>query len=124
MGFIIIQGKAKKSQGKTRKFNFPTINIKVSQSIKKVSWGMYFSLVKVGDKSYPGVTYLGPPKTFRLARATCETYPLTLRKDLANKIIKKILIFKFRNVEESSTIARFKKQIKKDIKAAKKFFGI
>jgi len=124
MPFITISGKIKPGLKQGRKLGFPTINVPVPKSIKKKDWGIYFSLIRIGDILYPGVTHLGPPKTFSLSRSTCETYLLTLKKNLCNKKVEKKLIFRLREVEEFPNVAKFKKQIKKDIKAAKKFFGL
>ena len=124
MGFLVLSGKIKGGYKRGRRLGFPTINISVPHLVKKDQWGIYFSLVKIDDKFYPGVTHLGPPKTFSLSRATCETHLLTLRNNLYNKKIEKRLIFKFREVEKFLSIKDLKKQIKKDIKAAKNFFGL
>ena len=124
MPFLVFKGKIKTGRQKGKKIGFPTINISVPRSVRQKQWGIYFSLVKIGDKVYPGITHLGPPKTFSLSQATCETHLLTLKADLYGKTIEKKLIFKFREVEKFPNVNKLKKQIKKDIKAAKKFFGI
>ncbi|MFA6254402.1 MAG: riboflavin kinase [Patescibacteria group bacterium] len=124
MFFLTLEGKVNVGRRKGRKLGFPTININVPTVIKTSQWGVYFSLIKIGDKFYPGVTHLGPPKTFSLSRATCETHLLTFRQDLYHQAVEKRLIFKFREVEKFPSIGRLKKQMKKDIKAARKFFGL
>ncbi|MDD2807532.1 MAG: riboflavin kinase [Patescibacteria group bacterium] len=122
--FLEIDGKIKSGFKRGRRLGFPTINIPVSQSIKKDQWGIYFSLIKVGDVYYPGVTHLGPPKTFAVSYATCETFLLTLKRDLYGQKVKKKLILRFRDVEKFNSTKALKKQIKHDIKLAKKFFGL
>ncbi|MAF13436.1 MAG: hypothetical protein CMI53_00885 [Parcubacteria group bacterium] len=122
--FLTLSGKVKKGKRQGKKLGFPTINIAVPNSIKKKQWGVYFSLIKIKEKFYPGITHLGPTKTFSLKGATCETHLLTLRQDLYNKTVEKKLIFRFREVERFPSIAELQKQIKKDIKDAKKFFGL
>ena len=124
MKFIIIAGKVKQGRKVGAKLGFRTINVSVPKVIKKTQWGIYFSLIKIGDKIYPGVTHLGSAKTFQLSRATCETHLLTLKNNLYNKKVEKKLIFKIRDIEEFNTVAKLKNQIKKDVKAAKKFFGL
>ena len=103
---------------------FSTINIPVPKSLKSKSWGIYFSLVKIGEKIYPGVTHLGPVKTFSLRPPTCETHLLTVKSNLYNKTVEKKLIFRFREVERFPSIRQLKKQIKKDIQMARRYFGI
>jgi len=124
MAFVTIKGKVKAGEKKGRRLGFPTINVAIPRFIKKNQWGIYFSLIKINHKIYPGVTHLGPVKTFSLGRKTCETYLLTLNHNLYNKAVEKKLIFKFREIERFPNVAKLKKQIKKDIKAAKKFFGL
>ncbi len=122
--FLTISGKVKHGNRRGRRLGFPTINVPVPRSIKKSQWGIYFSLVTINGKIYPGATHLGPVKSFNPFDKTCETFLLTFNKDIYNTKVEKKLIFKFREVEHFPTIKALKKQMKKDIKAAKKFFGL
>lgn len=124
--FLTIKGKVKSGYRRGKRIGFPTVNITIPRGlkIKKDQWGIYFSLVKIDGKTYPGVTHFGPLKTFSLRKKTCETYLLTVRQDLYHQNIEKKLIFKFREVEKYPTISALKRQIKKDVKAAKNFFGL
>jgi len=122
--FLTIKGKVKKGAHRGGKLGFPTINVAFPSTIKKDQWGVYFSIIKIKDKFYPGATHLGPVKSFIPFKKTCETYLLTLNKDLYNQSVEKRLIFKFRDIEEFSNVKHLKKQMKKDIKAAKKYFGL
>jgi riboflavin kinase/FMN adenylyltransferase len=122
--FIIIKGKIKAGRAQGKKIGFPTINVAVPRFIKKADWGIYFSLVKIADKFYPGVTHLGPPKTFSLRAATCETHLFTVSGDFYGQTVEKRLLFKFREVTKFNKLGHLKKQIKKDLKAAKRYFGV
>jgi len=82
LSVLVIEGKVKAGRKEGRRLGFPTINIPVPSSVKKSSWGVYLSLIKIGDKIYPGLTNLGPAKTFLISRPNCESYLLTLRDDL------------------------------------------
>lgn len=124
MSFIVVKGKVKEGKGFSRKLGFPTINIPASRKIKKEDWGIYFSLVKIDGKFYPGATYFGPPNSLNILKPNCETHLLTLNQDLYGKQVEKRLIFKLRNVDNYPNIRKLKKQIKKDIKKAKKYFGL
>jgi len=121
---IIIDGKVKAGRRQGRHLGFPTINVAVPRFIGKDDWGVYFSLINVEDKLYPGITHLGPPKTFSLHWATCETHLLTVKGDFYGKKVEKKLLFRFREIQKFERISHLKKQIKKDLKAAKKFFGL
>jgi len=124
MSFINLKGKVKTGKKVGRKIGFPTINIDVPRAVKNGQWGIYFSLVKVDGRIYPGVTHLGPPKTFHLIRPTCETHLLTFHQDLYDQAVEIKLILKFREVEHYPTINALKKQLRQDVKNARKFFGL
>ena len=121
---LTIAGTIQGGKKRGRRLGFPTINISVPRSVAAADWGIYFSLTRIDGLWYPGVTHLGPPKTFSIRNATCETYLLTLTGDLYGKKITKKLIFKLREVERFPTVAALKQRIKKDVIAAKKFFGL
>lgn len=121
---LTIKGKVKRGQQVGRRLGFPTINIPFPKSITKDQWGIYFSLVKIGNKLHPGATHLGPIASFTPARKTCETFLLDYNKDLYGVAVEKRLVFKFRDIENFSSAEKLKAQIKKDIKAAKKYFGL
>lgn len=122
--FITIKGRVKHGQARGRRLGFPTINLPVPREIKKEQYGIYFSLVKIGDKFYPGATHLGPVKSFNPLKKTCETYLLTFNQDLYDVVVEKKLIFKLREIENFPDVKVLKRRIKQDIKEAKKFFGI
>ena len=122
--FLTIKGKVGRGASRGGNLGFPTINIPYPRTIKKNQWGIYFSIVKIKNKFYPGATNLGQVKSFNPLKKTCETFLLTLDKDLYNQQVEKRLIFKFRDIEEFPSIKQLKKQMKKDIKAARKFFGL
>ena len=121
---LVIEGRIRPGRQVGRQLGFPTINIAVPRSIQKRQWGIYASLIKIGGGVYPGVTHLGPPKTFHLSRATCETFLLTLRRPLANQPVSKRLLLKLRDVEHFPSIAQLKRQMSADVRAAKEFFGL
>ena len=124
MSFITIRGKVQGGKKVGSRIGFPTINVPIPRGITNGQWGIYFTLVKIDHHIYPGVTHLGPIKTFSLRRRTCETFLLTLRRDLYGETVEKKLLFKFRDIERFPTVHALKKQITQDIKAAKKFFGL
>jgi len=121
---LILKRKVVAGRKQGRNLGFPTINIAVPRTIKKDHWGIYFSLVKVGQKVYAGITHLGPVKTFGLKKPTCETHVLNFFGDLYNQPIEKKLILKFREVQKFVSASHLKKQLTNDIVAAKKFFGL
>ncbi|MDX9892836.1 MAG: riboflavin kinase [Patescibacteria group bacterium] len=121
---IKIEGKIKPGKQQGRRLGFPTINIVIPKQIKSEQWGIYFSLVRINDRVYPGITHLGPVKTFSLGRKTCETHLLVASQDWYGQQVTKRLLFKFRDIEKFPNIKLLRKQIRRDVKAAKKFFGL
>jgi len=123
--FLVVKGKVEPGRGKAKKkLGFPTINIGFPRSVKSDQWGIYFSLIKIDGRLYPGLTHLGPIKSSVVGRKSCETHVLNMNEDLYGKVVEKRLIFKFRDIEKFPNFTKLKKQIKKDVKAAKKFFGL
>jgi len=124
MGHVVIAGTVQVGRRQGRRIGFPTINLRVPRTVEKDDWGIYFSLVAVDDRILAGVTHLGPPKTFHLSRATCETFLLTLRRPLADQRVSKRLLLKLREVEHFSSIKQLKRQMGADVRTARKFFGL
>ena len=124
MAFIEIEGKVKHGKKMSKGIGFPTINVPVPRAVAKDSWGIYFSLVTIGNKRYPGVTHLGKPKTFQIKQPTCETYLINFNQDLYGVAVKKRLLFKLRDIIKFPSSKELKKEIARDVKAAKKFFGL
>ncbi len=120
---LVLEGRVKIGRRQGKKLGFSTINIVVPRSVKKSQWGIYFSLVKIGDKLYPAITHLGPLKTFNFLSPTCETHILNFKENLYDTKVTKRLVFKFREVEKFPSLYMLKKQIRRDIKSAKRFFG-
>lgn len=120
---LVIEGRVKPGRGRGKTIGFPTINIPVPRSIKRRQWGIYVSVVRVGDTVYPGVTHLGPPATFQ-PRATCETFFLTFRRQLYGQWVQKRLLLKLRDIERFPNVRLLKKQITADVRAARKFFKL
>lgn len=120
---LMIEGRVKPGRGRGKTIGFPTINIPVPRSIRRRQWGIYVSVVRVGDAVYPGVTHLGPPATFQL-RPTCETFLLTLRRQLYGQWVQKRLVLKLRDIERFPNVRLLKKQISADVRAARKFFKL
>jgi len=122
---LVIEGRVRPGRQVGRQLGFPTINIAVPRSIRKRQWGIYASLVKIGESVYPGVTHLGPAKTFGLGAASCETYVLRRNlRELAGEKVRVRLLFKFRSIEHFTTVQALRRQIRRDVQAAMKFFHL
>jgi len=124
MPFFTIKGKVEVGRQLGRKIGFPTINIKVPKTVKKNQWGVYFSLCKIGSGIYPGLTHLGPSKNLSSNRVICETHLLTLKENLYHQVVEKKLLFCYREIKNFSHFNQLKKQLKRDRKIARKYFGL
>ena len=114
-----IKGKVIKGQKRGRKIGFPTCNLKLSSYVIP-RLGVYAVKVKNNNNSNNGIANIGYRPTFNGQSLLLETNIFGINKNLYNKVItvgfKKFLRTekKFKNFEY------LKKQIKIDIKQAKK----
>ena len=112
-------GKVIKGQRRGRKIGFPTCNLKLNDYVVPKK-GVYAVKVKSNDFNKNGIANVGYRPTFNGQNLLLETNIFGINKNLYNKVIsvnfKKFLRpeKKFRNLEH------LKKQIKLDIRQAKK----
>ncbi len=114
-----IEGKVIKGEKRGRKIGFPTCNISLdSYAVPKI--GVY--AVKVYGKSFNknGIANIGYRPTFNGQSLLLETNIFGINKNLYNKVIK-VSFKKFLRPEKKfKNFELLKKQIKQDIKRAKK----
>ena len=114
-----INGKVIKGQGRGRKIGFPTCNLKLNHYVVP-KLGVYAVKVKIKNFYKNGIANIGYRPTFNGKNLLLETNIFGINKNLYNKVIsinfKKFIRpeIKFRNLKH------LKKQIKLDIKQAKK----
>ncbi len=114
-----INGKVIKGQRRGRKIGFPTCNLKLSDYVIP-KLGVY--AVKVKSKNFykNGIANIGYRPTFNGQNLLLETNIFGINKNLYNKVIS-INFKKFiRSEKKFSNLKSLKKQIKLDIKQAKK----
>ena len=121
---LVVSGRIQTGYGRGKRLGFPTINLAVPGSVTARQWGVYFSLTTIRRAVYPSLTHLGPPKTFGLRRATCETYILSKPARVSTTSVRVRLLEKLRNIEKFKTVADLKRQIANDVKAATIYFGL
>ena len=115
-----IEGKVIKGQRRGRKIGFPTCNIKLSDYIVP-KLGVYSVIVKTRLFKKKGIANIGYRPTFNGQNLLLEVNIFGINKNLYNKeVIVEFIKFiraekKFRNLEQ------LKKQIKIDIKLAKRY---
>ena len=114
-----IEGKVIKGKKRGRKIGFPTCNMSLSNYvIPKI--GVYAVKVKYGNLNKEGIANIGYRPTFKGQNLLLETNIFGINKNLYNKVIS-ISFKKFIRPEKKfKNIEYLKKQIKLDIKKAKK----
>jgi len=124
MAFLEIKGNVKESRRVGGLKPLRILSVSVPKTVKKADWGIYFSLIRIGDHNYPAITHLGPPKGFSLTKVVLECTLLTFRKKITTRSVKIKFIEKFREVKRSvNPLAGYWQRIK-DRRLAKKYFGL
>ena len=114
-----INGKVIKGQRRGRKIGFPTCNLKLSDYVVP-KLGVY--AVKVKSKNFykNGIANIGYRPTFNGKNLLLETNIFGINKNLYNKVISVYFKKFIRSEKKFRNLKRLKKQIKIDIKKAKK----
>ena len=114
-----IEGKVIKGQKRGRKIGFPTCNLSLNSYVIP-RLGVYAVKVKTNNISNNGITNIGYRPTFNGRNLLLETNIFGINRNLYNKVI--IVEFKkfLRAEKKFKNIEYLKKQIKIDIKQAKK----
>ena len=112
-------GKVKKGKKRGKALGFPTANINL---YKKIDEGVYVSLTKLSGKIYPSLTFVGKAKTFNESKYQAESHILDFNKDIYNQSISIILLKKLRGNKRFTNAKILVEQMKKDEKAARKYF--
>lgn len=112
-------GKVRKHNKRGEKLGFPTANVNLA---KKIPEGIYVSKTKVGNSSYPSLSFIGTAKTFNETKFHAETYILDFKKDIYNKWISIEILKKIRENKKFKSVADLIKQMKQDEKEAREYF--
>ncbi len=112
-------GKVRKHNQRGRKLGFPTANVDLS---KKIPEGIYISKVKIEDKIYPALTFIGKAETFNEKKIKSETYILDFNRDIYGKWITVSLLKKIRENKKFDSAKELVVQMKKDESIARRYF--
>lgn len=115
-----VSGKVIYGQQLGRKIGFPTINIAIKNR-KLPIIGVFVVRVKVNNKMYYGVSNIGFKPTVGNSNLSLEVHILNFNKDIYDNLVEIIFDYKIRDEKKFFKIDELIKQIKLDIKIAKKF---
>lgn len=113
-------GKVRIDKQRGRQLGFPTANVNLH---KNISEGIYISKIKLENKIYNSLTFIGKSKTFDEEKFQSETYILDFNKNIYGKYICVNLIKKIRENKKFNSEKTLIDQIKKDEIVARKYFA-
>jgi riboflavin kinase/FMN adenylyltransferase len=103
---------------------YPTANIVEDENRIKLGTGIYITKVYIDNKSYLGITNVGPKPTFEESSRSIETYILDFNKDIYGKTITVEFYKKIRDVVKFNSVPSLCNQMKQDEREARAFFSI
>lgn len=116
-------GKVKKHNQRGRVLGFPTANVNLTNPDLIGAEGIYISKVKLEDKVYNSLTFIGKAKTYNEEKFQSETYILDFNKDIYHKFISIELLKKIRENKKFDNEKELINQMKKDEAVARKYFS-
>jgi len=115
----VVDGKVIKGKKRGRKIGFPTCNLKMGNYVIP-RLGVYAVKVKTNDFNKNGVANIGYRPTFNGQSILLETNIFGINKNLYNKVISVSFKKFIRGEKKFKSMEYLKKQIKIDVKQAKK----
>lgn len=107
------------------KIGFPTANIHPEDYLIMPHSGVYITKTLLGGILYPSVTNIGNNPTFgNQDRVSIETHILDFEKDIFRTKIEVFFISKIRNERKFKGTEELAEQIRNDISAARRYFGL
>lgn len=104
-----------------RKLGFPTANIIPQKGLVLPPFGVYASLAKIGDRSYPSVSNVGINPTVEQGNIPkIETYIMDFNEDIYGEGIKIEFFGMIRKEQKFKSLTSLKNQIRSDKETAKK----
>ena len=112
----IISGKVISGAGRGRKPGFPTANVKYSGRLS----GVYAVRVDIAGRRYKGVANIGYAPTFGRKTKLLEVYIFNFSRSITGKNIGVEIVKKLRDEKKFGSANELAKEIKKDVRKAKK----
>ena len=102
--------------------NMPTANLSVPKELESLSFGVYFSKVKIGAESFKSISNLGTKPTVKEEKTVnLETFIYDFNGDLYGKEIE-VTLLKFKRPERKfSSIEELSEQMHIDLKEGRDY---
>jgi riboflavin kinase / FMN adenylyltransferase len=109
-----ITGRVVKGKKLARDLGFPTANIKISDSLQKLKYGVYEAVVTIDNKKLKSIVNYGIKPTFSGKCCLCEVHIFNFNKNIYGKILKVEFLRFIRTERKFSSIDQLRKAIKED----------
>jgi riboflavin kinase/FMN adenylyltransferase len=117
-----VEGRVCKGAGRGKALGFPTINLEEVQNLLPAP-GVYVTETRVGNKTFPSVSFLGSPLTYNDERRTVESHLLDYDRDLYGEWVGITFLRRLRPVEKFPDAEALRKAIAADVQKAREFFA-
>ncbi|WP_299994300.1 bifunctional riboflavin kinase/FAD synthetase [uncultured Clostridium sp.] len=114
----MLSGKVIDGKKLGRTIGFPTANLEINKEKVIPKKGVYYTNVKIDEKTFKGITSVGNNPTVNGQELTLETYILNFNEDIYGKEIKVYFIDRIRDEVKFNNINELVAQLKKDKKFA------
>lgn len=119
--FYYLKGKVVRGEGLGHQIGFPTANLETSPEKLLPGKGVYAVKVKLGEKYFAGICYLGNKPTLSLGSGTvCEVHVLDTSKDFLGETMEVLFVEKVREEKKFPSLKELAQQIEKDIAGARR----
>ena len=118
-----LRGTVTRGKSLGRRVHMPTANLKAPDGVFIPAHGVYATVNRLNGVEYIGLTHIGRKPTVETSgKVTIETYLLDFDGDIYDRIIETELHLYIRETRKFNSLEALKKQVDKDIIAARKFF--
>jgi len=114
-----LEGRVGSGAGRGTALGYPTANLELSPQKLLPAPGIYLSLNKLGESSYPGITYVGSAATFGPGPVRAEVHLFDFNGSLRGKSLKTLLIERLRADRMFDSSAELVRAMDEDLARAK-----
>lgn len=119
-----VKGRVIRGEGRGRRLGFPTANVAVGSDLLPGE-GVYITHFLSGERTYASLTNIGRKPTFHESYdVSVECYALDGSADFLNENVRILFLKYLRGEMKFPSAQDLVSQIKKDVVAAKKYFGM